>query len=309
MKNLFKSILFITIFIFTVHIITYFLIPGENVKKYGVLKAGNYEILSEEKNTIDTIFLGDSLVYSSISPMEIWNEYGYTSFDCSESAQITKNAYKQLEIALEKQNPKIVLMESNVLFRDPANQDIFDKIAYKIKSFFPIIMHHNNWKKYISSNVKNKWINYDKGFKYVKKVRPTKNRNYMKKKNLHTEIPEANLKYFDKILELCKKNNAKFVLISLPTQKTWNYERHKVAKQLAKNKQIEFLDLNLENIGIDWKVDTRDKGSHVNSYGSKKVSKFLGNYLKETNLVIDHKNDSKYDTWNEAYKLYSTINN
>ena len=76
--------------------------------------------------------------------MEIWNEYGYTSFDCSESAQITKNAYKQLEIAFEQQKPKIVLMESNVLFRNPANQDIFDKIAYKIKYLFPIIMHHNN---------------------------------------------------------------------------------------------------------------------------------------------------------------------
>ena len=115
MKNLFKSILFIAIFILMVHIITYVLIPGKNVKEYGVLKAGNYEILSEEDNTIDTVFLGDSLVYSSISPMEIWNEYGYTTFNCSESAQITENAYKQLEIAFEKQKPKLVLMESNLL--------------------------------------------------------------------------------------------------------------------------------------------------------------------------------------------------
>ena len=147
MKNLIKSIIFVAIFILMVHIITYFLIPGKNVREYGVIKAGNYEVLSEEDNTIDVVFLGDSLVYSSISPMEIWNEYGYASFDCSESAQITENAYKQLEIAFEKQNPKIVLMESNVLFRNPANQDIFDKIAYKIKRLFPIIMYHDNWKK------------------------------------------------------------------------------------------------------------------------------------------------------------------
>ena len=309
MKNLFKSILFITIFIFIVHMITYFMIPGENVKEYGVIKSGNYEILSEENNTIDTIFLGDSLVYSSISPMDIWNEYGYTSFDASESAQLTSNAYKQLEIAFEKQKPKIVLMESNVLFRDPANQDFFDKVAYKIRTLLPIIIHHNNWKKYLSSDVEDKWINYNKGFKYIKKIKPTRNVNYMEKKELTTKIPKVNLEVFDNIVELCKKNNVKLVLMSLPTQKTWNYERHKVALQLSKDKGIEFLDLNLENIGIDWEVDTRDKGSHVNSYGSKKVSKFLGNYLKNTNLVIDHRNDQKFNTWHEAYKLYITINN
>ena len=309
MKNLFKSILFIAIFILMVHCITYFLIPGKNVKEYGVLKAGNYEILSEEDNTIDTVFLGDSLVYSSISPMEIWNEYGYTTFNCSESAQITENAYKQLEIAFEKQKPKLVLMESNVLFRDPANQDIFDKIVYKIKRLLPIIEHHNNWKKYISSDVKNKWINYDKGYRYVKIVRPTKNRDYMSRKKLKTNIPEENLVAFEKIIKLCEKNNAKLVLMSSPTQKTWNYERHNTITKFAESKNIEFLDLNTVDIGINWEVDTRDKGSHVNSYGSKKVSKYIGSYLKSTNLVIDHREDLKYDTWNEAYKLYSNINN
>ena len=309
MKNLIKSIIFVAIFILMVHIITYFLIPGKNVREYGVIKAGNYEVLSEEDNTIDVVFLGDSLVYSSISPMEIWNEYGYASFDCSESAQITENAYKQLEIAFEKQKPKLVLMESNVLFRNPANQDIFDKIAYKIKRLFPIIMSHDNWKKYLSNEVENKWINYDKGFRYVKKVRPTKNRDYMNKKKLKTNIPKENLDAFDKIIELCKKNNAKLVLMSLPTQKTWNYERHNIATKLAKSKNIEFLDLNLVDIGINWEVDTRDKGSHVNSYGSKKVSKYIGSYLETSGLVKDHRNDSKYDTWNEAYKMYTTINN
>ncbi len=309
MKKVFKSVMFITIFLLIIHTITYFLIPGENVSNYGVIKAGNYEILSEEENTIDTVFLGDSLVYSSISPMEIWNLYGYTSFNCSESAQLASNAYKQLEMAFEKQKPKMVLMESNVLFRDPANQNFFDKVAYKIKELFPIIMHHNNWKKYVSNDADDKWINFDKGFKYIKKVRPTKNRNYMNKKKLTTKIPKVNLEIFDRIVELCNKNNAKLVLISLPTQKTWNYERHEVAVKLAKNKNIEFLDLNLVDIGIDWEVDTRDKGSHVNSYGSKKVSKYIGNYLKETNLLTNHKNDAKYKTWHEAYKLYTTINN
>ena len=311
MKNVIKSVLFVSIFAVIVYIVTYFLIPGEDVSKYGVFKAGNYEILSEEKNSVDVIFLGDSLVYSSVSPMEIWNEYGYTTFNCAESAQLTSNAYKQLEVALEKQKPKVVMMESSVLFRDPKNQDIFDKIVYEIKKYLPIISQHNNWKKYLSSDTEYKWINYDKGYKYIKIVRPTRNnnRNYMNKKTLTKSIPEENLEAFDKIVELCKKNNIKLVLMSLPTQKTWNYDRHNTVKKYAEEKNVDFIDINLEDIGLDWSVDTRDKGSHVNSYGSKKVSKFIGKYLTDTNLVVDHRSDSKYKLWNESYKLYKKINN
>jgi hypothetical protein len=131
----------------------------------------------------------------------------------------------------------------------------------------------------------------------------------MNKKTLTKGIPEENLEAFDKIVELCKKNNIKLVLMSLPTQKTWNYDRHNTVKKYAEEKNVDFIDINLEDIGLDWSVDTRDKGSHVNSYGSKKVSKFIGKYLTDTNLVVDHRDDSKYKLWNESYKLYKKINN
>lgn len=64
MKNLFKSIIFIAIFIFLYYGFSYLLLPKENIKEFGLIKTSEYEILGEAKNSVDAIIVGDSLVYS-----------------------------------------------------------------------------------------------------------------------------------------------------------------------------------------------------------------------------------------------------
>ena len=76
-------------------------------------------------------------------------------------------------------------------------------------------------------------------------------------------------------------------------------------KEFASKYNLEYIDLNQDNpIEIDWNKETKDEGSHLNYIGAKKVSLYLGNYLKETNLVISHKDDIKYDSWNKSYEKY-----
>ena len=72
-KNVIKSILFVLFFIVITEILTYVVLPGSNVRKMGMIKVATYEVLGEQKNTIDVAVIGDSLVYSSLSPMVIWN--------------------------------------------------------------------------------------------------------------------------------------------------------------------------------------------------------------------------------------------
>ena len=117
MKNVLKIIIFIANFVMIYIILSYFFLPKINLYKYGMYNTSLYEILGEKKNTIDTIVLGDSLVYSSVSPMEIYNEYGYTVFDCAEPAQILSDTYEYFKIAMDSQNPKVVIIEPNIFFR------------------------------------------------------------------------------------------------------------------------------------------------------------------------------------------------
>lgn len=304
MKNIIKSIGFVLGLALILTVLTFILLPGEKAPEYGVFYVSKYEILGERPNTIDVIAVGDSLVYSSFSPMEIWNDYGFTSFDSAEPAQVISSTYKNIELAIKNQHPKVILLEANIIFRDPKNQDKYTRFYRKNKDFNPLGQHHNNWKNYMTYGKKDNWINIYKGFKYITKTEPSKNKKYMKPSNEVRPIAKENSEYFNKIVDLCEKNNTKLVLISFPTQTTWSYKKHNAIAKIAKEKNLEFIDLNLIDLKIDWEKDTKDKGSHLNYRGALKVTKFVGNYLKELDLLKDKRNDPEYDSWNKAYEMY-----
>ena len=119
MKWYFKVIIFLIILAILIEGVSILFMPNlSNLGQFGLFKKTQYDILDEENDTIDTIFLGDSLVYSSIIPMDIWNDYGFTSFNCSIPVQTIDNTYKYLEVAIDSQHPKVVMMEADILFRD-----------------------------------------------------------------------------------------------------------------------------------------------------------------------------------------------
>ena len=305
MKNVIKSVVFVALLLIMVEILNFVFVPGSNIFTYGAVKVSNYDILTEEPNTIDVIGLGDSLVYSSFSPMELWHDYGYTAYDCAQPAQTIKATYEYLEAALEVQSPKIVLMESSVLYRNPKNENWKNKISTELKKYAPIAKYHDNWKKYLSYGSKDNWVDAYKGYKYITKVEGIKKKiNYMKYTEKKKVIPDYNLEYFDKIVKLCEEKNTKLVMVSFPSIKSWNYARHNTVSELFEKYNLEFIDLNLVDLQIDWKVDTKDEGNHLNYKGAKKVTDYLGNYLKETNLLEDHREDKDYRSWDKAYDIY-----
>lgn len=307
MKNVVKSIIFVAILFVLVELTTLVCLQNDNVKKFGLLKTATYDILQEKNDTIDVITAGDSLIYSSINPMQIWNDYGYSVYDCAEPAQLISDTYKNLQVAVESQHPKIVFMEANVLFRDPKKKAWYHRGIKKIQNLVPIYKHHNNWKKLLFAS-DNDWINVNKGYKYIKKVVGSTNYDYMEYSPDRRKFPKGNIEYFKKILKLCEDNDIKFVLISTPSQVSYNYPRLKTVEALAEELNFEYIDLNYGNpLNIDWTVETKDAGGHLNYLGAQKVSAYLGEYIKNTNLVQDHREEEEYTSWNEAYKIF--INN
>ena len=71
----------------------------------------------EQKNTIDVLILGDSLSYTSFSPLQMWNEYGISAFVGGQSGQNIQESYYMLKKAFKNQKPRLVILETNVLFR------------------------------------------------------------------------------------------------------------------------------------------------------------------------------------------------
>lgn len=304
-----KSILFALIFALIYYGLSYLLIPGNNTKKYGIIKTGEFEILQEEENTIDAIFIGDSVVYSAISPMEIWNEFGYTIFDCVGMSQLTPISYEMLYESIESQHPKVAFFEADVLFRDEKNIPIDRYFDQTFKKFFPLSTYHNNWKektlKFLNTGDDFTELNVYKGYKYIHKIKGVTEQKELKETKKAMRIHKANLDAFQKMVDLSEEKNVKLVLITNPNYYNFTYERYNAISKLAKKYGLEYIDLNKDNpLKIDWTKETKDRGVHLNYWGAKKVSKFIGEYLKKTGLLEDHRNDEKYQSWNEAYRIY-----
>ena len=105
-------------------------------------------------------------------------------------------------------------------------------------------------------------------------------------------------KYLDDIDTICRENGASLVLVSTPSPKNWNYEKHNGVMQWAEENSVSYIDLNLiAEIGIDWATDTKDGGDHLNLEGAKKVTYYLGGILGELCELQDTRNNPDYEDW------------
>ena len=62
-----------------------------------------------------------------------------------------------------------------------------------------------------------------------------------------------------------------------------------------------------KEVPIDWSLDTRDKGDHLNQTGAEKVTRFMGGYLAGTGLLKNHTGDSRYAKWDEVSDRFAAI--
>ena len=262
-------------------------------------------IAAERKDGIDVIVLGDSESYTSVSPMQLWKEQGLSSYVCGQPGQKIQETYFMLKTALQSQSPKVVLMETNLMFRDPGPvKNIQSSFAETARYHFPLLRFHNLWKLMFDGKKPGEAVY--KGFSIRSSVDPFDSGDYMKETEEVQEMPQAVTFYMEEIMELCRRSGAELFLVSAPSPKNYSYRKHNAIENYAKEKGLTYVDLNLKikELGITWQKDSYDKGDHLNLYGAQKVTRWLGTYLKQNYELTDHRNDPAYEDWNELSKKY-----
>lgn len=309
MKYVIRITVFLIISVALYFVFSYLTMPKTNLHKYGMYNISLYPILSEKENTIDAIVLGDSLVYSSFSPMDVYHKYGFAMFNCSEPAQILPDAFEYYNFAIESQHPKLIIIEANIFFRNANKRPWYNKYVKFFKNALPLVRYHNNWKNVFKLSNTNGFINIDKGYKKDKEIKPGKNKNYMETVKHGWRFPKGNIEYLNKMIKIAEENNIKLIFVGFPSQTSWNMEKHKAFEKAIKGKNIEFIDYNLKlnELKIDWQVDSKDRGRHLNHTGALKITYDLAYYIKSLNILEDHRGQKKYAEWDLAYRYYKDL--
>lgn len=262
-------------------------------------------IAAEEPDTIDVLILGDSESYMSVSPLELWQRTGIAAYVCGQSSQRVPETYYMLKTALKNQNPRLVILETNLLFRavEP-KKGVETALMEGIQYYAPIFRYHNLWKAFFQGE--SEIGSFYKGFELREEVVPYEGGEYMKATQKRERISPYVRWYLDRIRRLCEDRGIPLLLISVPTPKHFTVEKYNAVSAYANRHGLAYLDLNhrVSGLGIDWSVDTMDAGDHLNLSGARKVTAYLAEYLKKNYQWKDHRMEEVYRSWNAEAVYY-----
>ncbi len=320
-----KVLAFVLALIFALTALSYTFFAKEKTGQFSDTKYFYSTVYTNEKeNTIQIGLFGNSDLYSAFCPAGMFCMYGYTGTVVAAPRQSASESYYLLNDFLKKQSPDVIVFECDMLYSD--YPDDFENGVAKYKSGLPtirffndktieefteeelsIFKFHDRWKQLILSSPANT-DTYMHGYFFSKRVFKNAHRSPYIDENDKVEPLESDVvRYVTLAKELCDEYGIDFALMSVPSANTWSYARHNAVQQLSDELGIKFLDMSIEPEGfdIDYSVDFRDEGNHVNYYGAKKTTAYAGNWFSENYDLTCHRYDEEYSYWlDDLEKMY-----
>lgn len=315
-KKLIRAVAFFLILALLLVGSGYMMMPKGNSKKDGILNPNARGFYAEPKNSIDIAIVGNSDAYSGFSPLELWHNYGITSYISGEGRQRMSEAINVLNEVLQFQKPKLVILETDMIFTyGDKTEELTETLDYAAQGVLPVLRYHDRWKdtsvKEMFKQPEYKWHSYTRGQFTSNAVKPCNKKEYMIPTDEVTPISFTVRTFLDRFVKICEDNDIELLFVQVPSASSWKYEKHNAIQQYADSKNIPFIDydINRSQYGIDWQTDARDnKGNHLNTRGARKITMHLGKYLKENYTCFeDRRNDTELSKrWNADYKKYKS---
>lgn len=284
----------------------YFL-PKNNTPEAGMGDILANGILAEPENTLDYLVLGDSLAMTGVNPWIVWRDQGYTGYVCAATGLDPEGAAGFLDTALKHQQPKVVLLEAHQLYKALTP---LESGTRRISRLIPVLEYHDNW-KFLKPAQALQPVCYDnsmveRGYYLRKAVSPADPGDYMDPKDGDDPIPEQSLRIFKRMADRCRDQGITLVLFSLPSPANWNDAAHRAVETVSEKMGLTYVDMNREDLGLDWSRDTLDGGDHLNDQGAEKASAFLGCLLEGYGLE-DRREDEKYERWHRDFERFTAL--
>ncbi len=287
-----------------------------------------YNTFFEEAKEYDVLFFGTSLVLNSVFPMELYSDYGITSYNFGNYASYMPVTYYSIMNALEYASPKLVVIDvftldikgkvfNNFSFAHTsldafpmtyskmlAVDDLFDNKDDKIEMMFTLAKYHSRWRKLQKSDFVEE-ANYNKGSDPRIKVFKGFNEPILIDKDIIPDKTTVCMEYIEKAIELCHSKGIEVLLTNMPhgaNEKEQIYNNY--GHVLAKKYDISYVDFRYIEDIVNYSTDYYDISGHLNPSGAYKITNYLGNYIKNNYDIPDRRTEELYESWKEDYKAY-----
>ena len=275
-----------------------------------------------ESKDHEVLFIGDCEVYANFSPMVMYEKQGIKAYVRGSSQQLLWQSYSILEETLKYETPKVVVFNVNAMrYGEPVSEaynrltidymkwskqklDIIsssmteeENIGYYL---FPLLRYHARYDELTSEDFEYFFKTKDNtfnGFLVNKNVKPVESLPTMKPLGNY-QFSDICYEYLDKITALCKENGIRLILIKAPSLYPYWYEEYDMQMvEYAQANHIDYYNLknNVEEIGIDYSLDTYDAGLHLNLSGATKLSNFFADLLMKNYHLTNYSGDSLYE--------------
>ena len=288
----------------------------------------NGSFLKEDRD-YDVLLFGSSHMVNGIYPMELWKDYGITSYNLSGHGAGLAASYWTMRLATGYHKPRVAVLD--VLFAhadttemevglahellDPfplslrkieAVKDLYASDAVRAELLFPFDVYHNRWKELDEDMVRRGLTGQverspEKGAQARVNVQPLDASPLIPQDRLMKQRTVA-LDYIEKFILYCQEQDIIPVLTYIPGEiyTEWQ-ESCNAALALGRELGAEILDMQYMEL-LDHETDWYDQGKHVNPLGAQKLTRCLGDFL--TAFLPDHRNDPQAELWNEDYVRY-----
>lgn len=337
--NFLKAVSFILIFLLLFTGVSYIVRTNGDVKDRF---AGFY---AEEKDSIDVLLCGSSTVGTSFSPGYMWGKYGFTSYPISTNTQRPKAIRYLLEEAYKYQNPEVVVIELRMFtYEDeemkqdePHIREVTDNMKYslqrvktvhaltdgvdgfanKVSYYFDIMKYHSNWGMFFLPEELQK-VTYEKpdlhkGFEHSEEIMyhdvsidayiPSEER---------LAIPKDQEKVLRELISYLKEKDQKALFVVSPIKYDYAFfAKANYMKDIVESEGFQYVNM-MEEANPTFATDFLD-GAHTNILGAKKCSEALGEILSKEFGLLDKREETTYDSWDESYEafweIYNEVNN
>ena len=290
-----------------------------------------------EELSPDVLFLGSSTVYSGVSPVFLYENYGITSYVAASSSQTAWDSECLLKEAIKRFDLKLLVLDIGFFTTEDdyaeevSNRKLFDYMRPSLNKYegvksamaegtesgwsyvFPVLRYHTRYNDLSLDDLKYMYYKPDVTYN-----------GYIMSTLMSSELPEErsldeatdvimsgkNLSCLSHIIDICRENNISLMFMKTPSyQAKWGNGYEAQINEIALANGLAYVNFDnfSSDMGINYYTDSPDSGGHLNLFGAEKFSAYLGGVLKTSFDLPDRREDNDFaGVWDEKINRYES---